>query len=76
MAQAYENKFSNANKLMRDSGNFVADESINQRDFDDLDLGGDSGNLQKLGLGGKFGQLAGTETVKARKRYQSSTEQI
>ena len=53
---------------MRDSG-FIIDESINQRDFED-ELGNDSGNLQKLGLGNKFGMLPGTkETVKAKRRY-------
>ena len=54
---------------MRDSGHFNIDESINQRDFEDA-LDSESGNLLKLGLGNKFGQLPGTtETVKARKRY-------
>ena len=60
---------------MRDSANFVADESINQRDFDDaVMIGGDSGNLQKLGLGSKFGQLAGTEAAKAKKRYSYNSD--
>lgn len=56
---------------MRDSAKFNIDESINQRDFDD-ELAIDSGNLQKLGLGNKFGILPGTNeaaTDKARKRY-------
>ena len=47
----------------------IADESINQRDFEDA-VEENSGNLQKFGLGGKFGLLPGTtETVKAKKRY-------
>ena len=45
---------------MRDSNQgFNIEESINQRDFEDA-LGNDSGNLQKLGLGNKFGLLPGT----------------
>ena len=65
-----QNKYTNnANMIQsRDSANLI-DESINQRDFDDMMVGETSGNLQRFGLGSKFGQLAGTETAKARKRY-------
>ena len=60
---------------MRDSGNFNIDESINQRDFEDAVIGGDSGNLQKFGLGNKFGSLPGTnETLKAKKRYSYASD--
>ena len=67
-----QNKYTNnANMIQsRESANLI-DESINQRDFDDMMVGETSGNLQRFGLGSKFGQLAGTETAKARKRYQS-----
>ena len=52
----------------------IADESINQRDFEDA-VEENSGNLQKFGLGGKFGLLPGTtETVKAKKRYSYQSE--
>ena len=68
------NKYSN-NAAQRDSHNFIADESINQRDFEDTVIGENSGNLQKFGLGGKFGQLPGTtEAVKAKKRYSYQSE--
>ena len=69
------NKYSNNASAARDSHNFVADESINQRDFEDAVIGENSGNLQKFGLGGKFGMLPGTtETQKAKKRYSYQSE--
>ena len=70
-----QNKYTN-NLQVGNSGHFFAEESINQRDFDDTvmnmnaaDMGGDSENLAKLGLGSKFGYLPGTETGNAKKRY-------
>ena len=60
---------------MHDSSQFVADESINQRDFDDAMIDADSGNLQKFGLGGKFGLLPGTsEAQNAKKRYSYTSD--
>ena len=66
---------------LRDSGNYIGEESINQRDFEDAfieqqEVSGNSGNLQRFGLGSKFGQLAGTETHKAKKRYSYQSEQM
>ena len=33
---------------------------------------GDSDNIGQLGLGSKFNMLKGTETIKAKKRYETT----